>query len=54
MNAFRQLLITSDSIYCAHVCSVKYGYILPYDNDLDPLEYGYRLTEDSNLVPNIN
>ena len=28
LNAFIQVLITSDSIYCAHICSVTYGYTL--------------------------
>ena len=28
LNTFRQLLITSDSIYCAHICSAIYGYTL--------------------------
>ena len=28
LNAFRQLLITSESIYCAYICSVIYGYTL--------------------------
>ena len=28
LNAFCQFLITSDSIYCTHICSVIYGYTL--------------------------
>ena len=44
LKAFRQLLITSDSIY-QHLSASIY---------LEPLEYGYRLTEDRNFVPIIS
>ena len=55
LNALCQHLITSDSIYCTHICSVIYGYTVFLENiDLDPLEHGYRLTEDSKLVPIIS
>ena len=57
LNAFHQLLITSDSIYILH--TYLQGYIWLHsayleNNDLDPLEYGYRLTADRKLVPIIS
>ena len=56
LNTSRQFLRTTDSIQCAHICSVIYGHTLLFWKTLtwDPLEYGYRLTEDSNPVPIIS
>ena len=34
LNAFCQLLLTSGSIYCAHICSVTYGYTLLFSKTL--------------------
>ena len=47
MNAFHQFLIT-DNIYCTYICSVTYGYTFFFleNSDLDPLKYGYRLTDE--------
>ena len=57
LNAFHQLLIASDSIYILH--AYLQGYIWLHSAyleniDLDPLEYGYRLTANRKLVPIIS
>ena len=53
LNAFCQLLITSNSIYFMHICSVIFWLHSAFleNIDLEPFQYGYRLTENRNLVP---
>ena len=55
LNAFRQLLITRQHILRAYLqCHIWLHSAFLENIVLDPLEYGYRLTEDSNLVPIIS